>query len=322
MIGADWEACYFGDSDKARRHLADTLGVTIHAGMPEDDSKVGCVFLEASAGAGLPAGNAFTACRQFKERTDWRVYVLVEADDAITPEIARFCLSDGSFELGPEGLTNSVAEIRERLVPHRPRVSIEALLNRLEKEIASDEGREASALQRMLEDEGGQNLLSRLVDPETGLFDGPFASFKLDEEFKRSVRFHQPLSLLLLDIGVDLEESFFDANGRRDYLAEVAAVFLNECRDIDIIGRFTELTFMVLLPGTGAAGSEILARRMLSGVRERAESAGVPASPSAGLATMPAAGVHNRQAFLARAEACLQLARGEQDQEGFCSYSE
>jgi GGDEF domain-containing protein len=322
VSGVAWEACYFGSSAAARDRLADTLGVTVHRGIPEDASRVDCVFVEAAGGEGLPGGNAFTACRRFKDQSGWRVFVLVEAGDVITPEIARFCLADGSFELGADGLIAGDADILERLVRHRPRVSMDALLSRLEKEIASDEGREASALQRMLEDERGQNLLDRLVDRETGLFDGPFASFKLDEEFKRSVRFHQPLSLLLLDIGVDVTSPSLGADRRQGYLAEVAAVFLNECRDIDIIGRFTESTFMVLLPGTGAAGSEILARRMLQGVKERGQSSGVGGSPTAGLATMPAAGIHNRQAFLARAEACLQLAREGQGQEGFCAYSE
>ena len=119
-----------------------------------------------------------------------------------------------------------------------------------------------------------------------------------------------------------MEVDLQDEEIRGDYLVKVAAVFLNECRDIDIIGRFTAATFMVLMPGTGCAGAEILARRMLEGVKECTTSAGLGGSPIAGLATMPAVGVHNRQAFLARAEACLQLARVGQGQEGFCSYSE
>ena len=126
----------------------------------------------------------------------------------------------------------------------------------------------------------------------------------------------------ILELNIEVPRFFGRGPAEDPAAGEVAGVFLNECRDIDIIGRFTESTFMVLMPGTGAAGSEILARRMLDGVRQRGESGGVAGSPSAGLATMPAAGIHNRHAFLARAEACLRLAREGQGQEGFCSYSE
>jgi GGDEF domain-containing protein len=98
-------------------------------------------------------------------------------------------------------------------------------------------------------------------------------------------------------------------------------VFLNECRDIDIIGRFTESTFMALMPGTGPAGATVVARRMLEGVRDRRESNPWVGTPHAGLVTVPSAEIGDCRAFLARAESCLQLAREGRGEDGFCASS-
>ncbi|MHC5073008.1 MAG: hypothetical protein ACYTGO_21235, partial [Planctomycetota bacterium] len=56
------------------------------------------------------------------------------------------------------------AEVRERLGPHRRPVEVDKLLTRLEQEIASDSGRQASALQRMLVEADEETLLDHLVD--------------------------------------------------------------------------------------------------------------------------------------------------------------
>jgi GGDEF domain-containing protein len=281
--------------------------------------------LEVACGAafaGLPGGNAFTTCRQLKQQAGIQVYLLVAHDDAITPEIGRFCLADGSLPMQEDGSLGNFEILGGRLGPHRSRVSVDALLAKLEQEIGSDEGRQASALQRMLHDGERSGLLQRLVDAETGLFDGPYASFKLDEEFKRSQRFHQPLSLLLLDVGVDLDSSFLTPPDRQAFLAEVSAVFLNECRDIDVLARFTESTFMILMPGTGSAGAAVVADRMLDELAARGMFGGLEGGPCCGVATVPATGIGDRRAFLARAEACLHLARERGGPEGFCATSE
>jgi two-component system cell cycle response regulator len=231
-------------------------------------------------------------------------------------------MADGCLAIGEEGLVSDVQEVRERLSPYRRPVEVEKLLQRLEQELASDSGRQISALQRMLVETDEETLLDQLVDRETGLFDGPFASFKLDEEFKRASRFHQPLSLLLVE---PLSESLdrIDKPGeRRVLLGDISSVFLNECRDIDVLARFTANVFMVLMPGTGVAGARVLAERVLSELRKREFLDGRRLEPVAGLATVPAAGIQRSQEFLARVEACLQLARDGQGEQGLYAFSE
>lgn len=315
-----------GAPAKLREVLAAAIGKPLENGAPAPESREDCVFLESDASRrelGDLAANAFAGCRNLKDRSDGRVFLIVEDGDRISEEIARYCLADGCLHLSPDGsLVESAEELAERLEIPKAKVDLDALLQRLETKLGSEEGLESSALQRMLARGEEDDFMSRLVDAETGLFDGLYASFKLDEEFKRARRFHQPLSLLLLDLGLDMQGDFEDAAHRQAFLAEVAAVFLNQCRDIDLIARFTESVFMVLMPGTGAAGAEVVAERMIEELQERGIFAPLQARPALGLATMPAAGIHSRQSFLARAEAGLQVSREGGGAAGFSASDE
>src|SRR5690606_26836502 len=139
-------------------------------------------------------------------------------------EIARYCMADGSVTLDEGGRLQGLERVRELVAARRPRAAVDSLLERFEGRLGDE--RAASAVQRMLTKSDEPGFVERLTDPETGLFDGPFAGFKLDEEFKRATRFHQPLSLVLVDSGV--REWPADEGERRTVLAEIASIFLNE----------------------------------------------------------------------------------------------
>lgn len=265
------------------------------------------VFLDGTGAGvdGLPFGNAFSACRELKRNPRVMVFVVLRDGDSFGPEIARFCMADGVLALGVDGDLAGFEQVLERVAPRRERPAIDALLQRLEERL--EPSRTDSALQRILTHADDENVVRKLTDPETGLFDGPFAGFKLDEELKRASRFHQPLSLVLLACDVGAWPT--DAGERSIVLAEIASIFLNECRDIDVLARFTESVFLFLLPGTGADGALIAARRIVDAVRERPLSSGLAVRAFAGVATVPHPRVRDRREFLALAEAALEIAR-------------
>ena len=250
----------------------------------------------------LPHRHAFSGVRELKHVVGVAVFLIIAVDDAVGVQLARFSLADGVLLWNAqEG--RLVADELTQASRGRAMPSVEGLLERLQRE-AGEAGEEGS-LQRLLRFEREDTLLHRLQDAETGLFDGPYATLKLDEEWKRAHRFHQPLSLLLLDIGLDPAASDAD---RRAALADAAGVFLNECRDIDVLARFAPSVFMLLLPGTGFEGAQILAERIVRALDERLE--GRTSSPSAGgLATVPSAEIGDRKSFVAVGEACLKRAQ-------------
>lgn len=257
---------------------------------------------DSAAMAGMPHGHAFSGVRALKSRRGVAVYVLVDTGDAIGVQLTRFTLADGVLMWNVEQQELNTDELRSGALSQR-RPSVDDLLARLQGE-AGAHGQENS-IQRLMRFERDDSLLTKLQDAETGLFDGHYATLKLDEEWKRSHRFHQPLSLLLLDLGFQGEISDVE---RRAGLAEAAGVFLNECRDIDVLARFSESVFLFLLPGTGAEGAQVLANRILGSLKERLQGQ-VAANPAGGLCTVPSADIANRKSFVAVAEACLTKAK-------------
>lgn len=301
---------FIGTRDGVRAALEREFGSA--PGPAEQATEVdGTVVIDAVAGlpatADLFGGHAFGGVLDLKRSRERRsrVAVVVDQGDDIGPQLARFCLADAVLVWDPLNAALDCSELEAGRARAGGRPSVDELLARLEQKVTTEGGRE-STVQRLLRFESQNPALQTLQDPDTGLFDGPYATWKLDEEWKRSQRFHQPLSLVLLDIGDTVSE--MAEPDRRVVLADAASVFLNECRDIDVLSRFTPSTFLFLLPGTGADGATILAQRMIDQLQERLPPAVKP-QLAAGVATAPHAQIPHRKAFLAVAEACLERAR-------------
>jgi GGDEF domain-containing protein len=298
---------HVGDSPAVRDSMAEALQRPPERGAPTDVAVGDVVVVEAFAGlgerAGVAGGNAFSACRAWKLRPGVTVHLVVRDGDPVGVQLARFVLADSVLRLDVAGRLHGL----DQLTPHdrqRTASTIDALLARHGKRLADLD--ESVILGHIRAWEQDESFLQRLQDPETGLFDGAYASLKLDEEWKRAVRFHLPLSLVLLDIG-GAAAAMPEGPDRRALLADVASVFLNECRDIDVLGRFTTTTFLFLLPGTPPGGAEALARRLLETLRQRRFA--VSLVPAAGVVSAPATGIADRKDFLVLAEACLDRAR-------------
>src|SRR5436190_3088956 len=265
------------------------------------DAVVVDALATSSDDASLPTGHPFGAVRALKERPGVQVFVVADATDRTGMQLARFCLADGVLPWHPDSGLLDVRELRGN-APAKGRPPVDELLAKLE---AKATVRGESTLQRLLRFEQEDSLLHRLQDAETGLFDGPYATLKLDEEWKRAHRFHQPLSLLLIDLGPDVAS--LGAAERRLVFAEASGVFLNECRDIDVLARFAPTVFLLLLPGTGPDGAEILGKRILRALQQRFSTRN-DVHPVAGLCSVPSSEVPDRRSFLAVAEACLRVA--------------
>ena len=295
---------FVGSRAAVRTAVANVLGGAPASG-PALEAVAGDVVVIDAEAAGdpvpLPTGHAFGGVRALKERKGVAVFVVVAANDRVGVQLARFVLADGvlTWHAGTGHLEAGALQPAGRLPK---RASVDELLARLQPAAGSQ--KQETSLQRLLRFEREDTLLHRLQDEETGLFDGPYATLKLDEEWKRAHRFHQPL-LLLLDLGPGIAS--MPTGERRLVLAEAAGVFLNECRDIDVLARFQPTVFLFLLPGTGPDGAEVLAQRIMTALRGRFHGRH-DLAPAAGLCSVPAADVPDRKAFLAIAEACLARA--------------
>lgn len=111
-------------------------------------------------------------------------------------------------------------------------------------------------------------ILNTISDPLTGLYNLRFIRKRLNEELSRSIRYNLQLSLSIVSVkgngrSIDGGRSITSGN-----LKEVARVLNSSLRDIDLIGRFGEEEFCVILPSTPKKEAMLVSDRILRTIRK------------------------------------------------------
>jgi two-component system, cell cycle response regulator len=153
-----------------------------------------------------------------------------------------------------------------------------------------------------------------LHDDLTGLYNYRYLHTRLNEEFKRAERYHDPLACLVIDI--DRLQSHNEAGGREAgdrVLCFVADTIRKSVREVDVVARFGGDEFLVVLPSTHFAGSVTVAERIfqdanqhLAGWEQRSP---LPVALSIGVALFPSRDVRTKDALLRGADAALHSAK-------------
>jgi diguanylate cyclase (GGDEF)-like protein len=246
--------------------------------------------------AWLRTENVYESCRRLTGKTRCRTYIVTDGRNGFADEIAAFCGATGTLQRPLSGerlralLGDTMPEKRTLPTEQRGQGTTEHDL--------------PERLLRDLVGEGSHRLIDALTDPETGLYNYDYLTYKLDEEFKRARRFDHPLSCVMLGFEGQVEE---------DVLGHLASIFLNASRDTDVLGRFDQSSFLFFLPNTGPDGAGIMARR----IREAAESenlrdlVGDRLAIAVGISTCPHPAVKRREDLFSRARAAYLAALRE-----------
>ena len=136
--------------------------------------------------------------------------------------------------------------------------------------------------------------LQRLAatDPLTNLYNRRRFFELAQRELDRAVRYHRPLTALMLDL--DHFKAINDAHGHAvgdQVLASFSAFMLKILRGVDLIGRYGGEEFCIVLTETDAAQGKLAARRLLNSLQQQSfeTSAGkIQLTISIGLASLPA----------------------------------
>lgn len=158
-------------------------------------------------------------------------------------------------------------------------------------------------------------------DEMTGLYNFRHLNARLGDEFKRSERYHDPLSCLLIDI--DGLKQWNESHGRLigdAIVRDTARALRAALREIDVVARYGGDEFLVILPSTHFAGALAAADRVWRDVRALSWSAdrnlrasrpggSSPATAritlSIGVALFPSRDVRSKDQLLRAAEASL-----------------
>ena len=237
--------------------------------------------------------NGYESCRRLTGSARARLFIVGDGDRSVSGPIAGFC---GAHVLD-RPLT--AAALRGALDDSAVRPAGDTQ----ERGQGATHGLPEAMLQDLV---GGttQSILRALVDPETGLFNYEFLSFKLDEEFKRARRFGTPLSCVMLG---------FEGQASDDVLRQLAAAFLETSRDTDVLGRFDESSFLFFLPNTGPDGARVMAERIKAIANDRGLSdlVGDPLDIAAGISFYPHVDITRREDLFGRAREAFLAARAE-----------
>lgn len=93
-------------------------------------------------------------------------------------------------------------------------------------------------------------------DSLTGIYNRRYWETRCQQEFERSVRYQQPLALLMLDL--DNFKSVNDTHGHQagdEILKQLTLLIKKVLRESDVFGRYGGEEFAILLPLTGATGA-------------------------------------------------------------------
>ena len=100
-------------------------------------------------------------------------------------------------------------------------------------------------------------------DGLTGCYNRRYFMERAAEEIRRSMRYHEPLSLLMMDI--DHFKDFNDRYGHQvgdELLCRLVRLCQDHLREVDVFGRYGGEEFVVLMPQTNQAGAMKAAERL------------------------------------------------------------
>jgi two-component system cell cycle response regulator len=160
-----------------------------------------------------------------------------------------------------------------------------------------------------------RDQLERLAirDELTGLYNHRYVQQRLDDEFKRSMRYKEPLACAMIDIDhfKRINDRFGHPVGDR-VLARVAKRLEDATREVDVVARYGGEEFVLVLPSTHLSGALVVADRIRRTVGEESfevDRIPVSVSVSIGVAVYPSRGVEAREALLEGADKALYTAK-------------
>ncbi len=166
--------------------------------------------------------------------------------------------------------------------------------------------------------EMNQKLRSMSITDElTGLYNRRHFDERLSMEVESAHRYHHTLSCLMIDLDhfKQINDTYGHAVGDQ-VLCEIARIFEQQTRVVDLVARYGGEEFVILLPQTDAKGAYVLAERIRSRVMEHAfcEPMNLAITVSIGCASFDDDGLTNAVHLVKRADEALYEAKRTRNQ--------
>ena len=153
-----------------------------------------------------------------------------------------------------------------------------------------------------------------VTDPGTGLFNRRRFQDVLQQEFARSKRYNESLSLMMIDIDhfKSVNDNFGHVAGDQ-VLAEIATIITNQFREVDTVARYGGEEFTVLLPQSSKKSATTPAKRILKEVENHSfgslKKGKQKVTVSIGIAGLPDADLDSEDQLVQCADVALYQAK-------------
>jgi diguanylate cyclase (GGDEF)-like protein len=213
----------------------------------------------------MPVMNGFEACKRLKNNSVTQHIPVIFLSANYTKEKHRI----EGLELGADDYILKPFNAKELMARVKTIINQRKILEELKKnnKILLEEHSSVTFELNKLKEEKKELAQSLLIDKSTGLYNSNSFYTRLKEEFYRSKRYANNLSMALVEIDLfnQLLKSFGDKAGEY-ILIQIANIILNNTRLSDISFRLTEGKFGIILTDTDEYGAVNEAERIKQAV--------------------------------------------------------
>ena len=181
-------------------------------------------------------------------------------DEMPTPELKDLFHPDGKLQLFPHNLPTKQLKVESRAIKDSRGMTLRSFTDVSEEEFLREE---SIRLKQQVEE-------LTLTDELTGLANERAFHRVLNAQVTRSRRYTNPLSLAVVEIDAELEE----AETTSEIILAVSRYLRDRLRWVDLIARWSDGQFMLILPETNAAD----ARNILTKIKNDFTTALLPDS--------------------------------------------
>jgi two-component system, cell cycle response regulator len=160
-------------------------------------------------------------------------------------------------------------------------------------------------------------------DDLTELFNYRYLESRMNEEFKRAERYHEPLACVMVDIDFFKQvNDQFGHDAGDTVLREFAQRLLKAVREIDVVVRYGGEIFLLVLPSTNFPGALAVADRVWRAIRNRPfiiNNMNKAITASLGVAVFPSSDIKTKDDLIKAADHALFQAKAE-GRDGICVF--